>query len=130
MRSLSADIRRDIVIMVTSGENITMVARMFNVSRQTVYNILRSGGHSRKKIGDTVGDKSKIKKLSSEVMALIEYWVRDRDDMTLRRLQERLKAEVGISVSQVAIWKRMKAMKVEWKRGRRSSSRQYHAQAC
>ncbi len=117
MKPLSVDLRQRIVDAVTGGESRTSVARRFCVSCQTVCNILgyleKRGTLEPEKTGSSAN-----KKFTEASLVAMRAWLEEKNDLTLRELQERLAREFVLEVSQVSIWKQLAAMRMTWKKNK------------
>jgi putative transposase len=115
MKPLSVDLRHRILASVAAGESQTSVAKRYQVSRRTVYGLVQLA-----KVGDVEpaphpGNPT-AKKLTPFALELLQNWLQAKSDLTLKKIQRRFRDELGIYVSQTAIWKRMRAMKLTWKK--------------
>ena len=117
MKPLSLDLRQRIVDAVAAGESRSSVARRFQVCCQTVCNLLaylsERGTLESQKTGSTNN-----KKFDAVSLAELRSWVEEKNDLTLEKLQKRLKDEFSLEVSQVAIWKHLTAMQLTWKKNK------------
>jgi transposase len=119
MRPLSLDLRLRITGAVDDKETISGVAARYRVSRQTVYDLLRARSLGALKPRRHPGNPTP-KKMRPETIEAIRRWLREKNDLTLKQLQLRLQQEYQITVSQKAIWMRLKALKLTWKKRRRT----------
>lgn len=127
MRPIAVDIRKRIVAAVANGESRASIARRFRVSRQTVYNLMKTDVEvlETAERGDRKEPASQ-EKLTPGILYLMRTWLEEEGSLTLKQLQLRLRDELGITVSHVAIWKRLKAMRLFPKKLRAPQ----HANAC
>jgi putative transposase len=115
MKPLSIDLRRRILTSVAAGESQTSVAKRYQVSRRSVYSLLQRVKEDDVEPAQHPGNPTP-KKLAPPALELLRKWLQEKSDLTLKKIQRRLRDELGIHVSQTAIWKRMRAMKLTWKK--------------
>lgn len=115
MKPLSIDLRQRIVDAITAGESRSSVARRFCVSYQTVCNLL-AYLEERGTLEPQKSGSSKNKKFDDLSLTALRSWIEDKNDLTLKKIQERLQSEFNLDVSQVAIWKQLTAMRMTWKK--------------
>lgn len=101
MRSYSQDLRDRVLSALSRGEGATAIASRFEVSREWVYDVKRRfekeglrhslpvGGHRVSRIADKE--------------SLIRAWIKERKDMTLVEICERL-LEHGVSIQPSTLW--------------------------
>jgi len=114
---LSLDLRQRIVAAVHAGESKAAVARRFDVCRRTVTN------YARLEAAGALEPKPNIlrplRKFTPQAVEAMKNWInKEKNDLTLAQMQKRLLDEFGISVSQVAVWDRLTAEKMTWKKKR------------
>ena len=116
MKPYSIDLRQRIVDAVKSGESRTSAARRFNVGYVTVLNYLKL---------DALGSleprtqKSRpCRKFTPAALNALKAWLEEKNDLTLKQLQQRLGERFQVYVSQPAIWGRLMAMNLTWKKNR------------
>lgn len=114
MKPFSLDLRQRIVDAVKAGESKASASRRFNVSYSTVRNFLKLDAQGslepRKK------RKRADRKFTPDALAALEAWLKKKNDLTLKQIQERLWADFHIQVSQPSIWERLTAMNLSWKK--------------
>lgn len=115
MKPLSLDLRERILSSVSAGESQTSVAKRYQVSRRTVYSLVRLAKTGDIKPAPHPGNPTP-KKLAAPALEQLQRWLQEKNDLTLAMLQRRFRDELGIQVSQTAIWKRMRAMRFTWKK--------------
>lgn len=114
MKPYSLDLRQRIVNAVKTGESKASVARRFEVSRPTVRCFLKLDAlgslEPRKKNTRT------YRKFTPAALGALKAWLKEKNDLTLKQLQQRLFADFQIHVSQPSIWDRLMAMDLAWKK--------------
>jgi transposase len=116
MKSLPLDTRQRIVNAVKSGETMAHVARLFQVSYSSVMryiNLAAKGSlEPKKRTGRT-----KLK-LTPAIVETIKTWLKEKNDLTLKQIQQKLIEQFQLEVTESAIWYRLVAMKFTWKKKR------------
>lgn len=113
-RPFSLDLRQRIVAAVHAGESRTRVAEKYDVCTKTVANYL-----AREKEGTLEPRRQKPRppeKLTPDALKAMFGWLQEKNDLTLKQLQQRLKEDFAISVTLPAIWKHLVAAKLTWKK--------------
>lgn len=113
-RPLSLDLRQRIVAAAQNGESKLAVARRFGVCNKTVANYLKldaAGSLEPKKRA-----QQPWRKFTDDALDAMKSWLKEKNDLTLKQLQRRLAADFRIHVSHAAIWDRLVAMNLTWKK--------------
>jgi len=114
MKPYSIDLRQRIVNAVKAGESRVSVAKRFNVGYATVRNYLKLDV-----LGALEPQKKKVrpcKKFTPAALDALKAWLEEKNDLTLKQIQQRLAADFQIQVSQPSIWDRLMAMNLSWKK--------------
>lgn len=115
MRPLSLDLRSRIVAAIDDGETVSDVAARYRVSRQTVYTLRRAQANGTLAPKKHPGNPTP-RKLDADAIAALRSWLAEKNDMTLKQIQERMKSECHVTVSRKSIWKRMQALNLTCKK--------------
>ena len=115
MRPLSFDLRSRIVASVNEGHAVCVVAIRYRVARQTVYNLLRAHAQGMLAPAKHPGNPNP-RKLDAKAIAALRQWLAEKNDLTLKQMQERLRQECQVTVSLKSIWNRLRALKLTWKK--------------
>jgi len=113
MRALSIDLRERVLADFDAGMGNEAVARKYRVSSRWVYKIRRQ----REETGDIAPRRGKTgpkPKLVEEHADRLRELVQENPDATLKELRKRL----GVAVSTVTIWRKLKALGFTFKKGR------------
>jgi len=113
-RPLSLDLRQRIVFAVQDGESHLAVARRFGVCNKTVANYLKlkaAGSLEPKKCA-----RRPWRKFTDAALDALKAWLEEKNDLTLKQMQQWLAGKFQIHVSQPAIWERLTAMNLVWKK--------------
>ena len=116
MRPVSQDLRERIVEARASGSSSAEVAERFRVSIRSVdryWQKQREQGHCRaSKIGGYL--RSRLEGHEDTVAA----WIEEKNDLTLETICERLEKQLGIKLGVSALWYRLDAMGLTFKKKR------------
>ena len=116
MRALSQDLRERIVEAREAGSSSAEVAQRFAVSARTVdryWQRQREEGHCR--AGKHGGHlRSRLEGHEDTVRA----WIEEKNDLTLEALCGRLDKQLGIKLGVSALWYRLEAMGLAYKKKR------------
>ena len=115
MLPFSMDLRSRIVAAVGEGEPAAKVALRYQVSLQTVYNYLNAHAQGKLAPAPHPGNPTP-KKLDAPAIAALRRWLEEKNDLTLRQMQARLQKEFRVAVSLKSIWRRLKTLKLTWKK--------------
>ena len=116
MKAFSIDLRQRIVDAVKGGESMASASRRFEVSYSTVRNYLKlvaAGSLEPRKRKTVIFRKLKF---TREALDAMKAWLAEKNDLTLKEIQQRLFERFGISVSLPAICGRLMAMDFGWKK--------------
>jgi transposase len=101
---------------VKSGETMAHVARLFQVSYSSVMryvNLAAKGSlEPKKRTG-----RMKLK-LTPTIVETIRAWLKEKNDLTLKQIQQKLLEQFQLEVTESAIWYRLAALKITWKKKR------------
>lgn len=114
MRPYSEDLRERIIAAKQAGESSQRVAERFAVDVRTVeryWERYREKGHCRK--GQIGGHRRSRLQGHEETVA---SWIEAQPSMTLQELSERCQRELGVSLTVSALWHRLKAMGLAFKK--------------
>ena len=114
MKPYSLDLRQRVVNAMKAGASQAETARRFEISHTSVQNFLKldaSGSLEPKKKKPRRG-----KKFTPAALDALKAWLKEKNDLTLKQIQQRLTAQFQIDVSQPAIWGRLTAMNLSWKK--------------
>lgn len=116
MRALSQDLRERIVEAREAGSSSAEVAQRFAVSVRTVdryWQRQRQQGHCR--AGKHGGHlRSRLEGHEETVRA----WIAEKNDLSLAALCQRLREQLGIKLGVSALWYRLDAMGLTYKKKR------------
>ena len=115
MKAYSLDLRQRIVEAVKSGKDKHSVAEQFKVSYTSVRNYLKldAGGclePTKKK------QTRPLKKFTRESIDAMKTWLEEKNDITLKEIQERLQDEFSIRVTHSSIWERLQVIELTLKK--------------
>jgi transposase len=116
MKSLPLDTRQRIVNAVKSGLTMVHVARVFQVSYSSVRNYVRLDANGSLEPKKRTG-RTKLK-LTPAILETIKAWLKEKNDLTLKQIQQKLFEQFQLEVTEAAIWYRLVAMKLTWKKKR------------
>src|SRR6218665_3993289 len=112
MQAYSHDLRDRVLKAIEQGDRPTDIAKRFEVSRVWVYKVktrLEEGIRHSFQIG---GDR---KSFPHPVEPMLREWIKDRADLTLREMCERL-AEHGITIKAPALWHQLNKWGLSFKK--------------
>src|SRR6218665_4014803 len=112
MQAYSQDLRDRVLKAIEQGDRPTDIAKRFEVSRVWVYQVktrLEEGIRHSFQIG---GHR---KSCLAPVEPMLRAWIKDRADLTLREMCERL-AEHGITIKAPALWHQLNKWGVSFKK--------------
>ncbi|MCL2103006.1 MAG: IS630 transposase-related protein [Syntrophorhabdaceae bacterium] len=107
-RPFSLDLRQRIVNAVKNGESRLSAARRFNVCNKTVAKYLKlnaAGSLEPKKSA-----RRSWRKFTDEAIEALKSWLEEKNDLTLKQLQQRLLDSFQLQVSLPGIWERLTVM--------------------
>ena len=110
----SLDLRRRIVAAVHAGESQLATACRFSVCNKTVGNYLKleaAGSLEPQKRG-----QQPLRKFTPAALDALKIRLEEKNDLTLKQMQQWLAGEFQGHVSQPAIWDRLTAMNLTWKK--------------
>ena len=115
MKAYSLDLRQRIVDAVKEGEDKAIVAQQFKVSLTSVRNYLKLDAAgclepTKKKQTRT------LRKFTTESIDAMKTWLEEKNDLTLKQIQERLHAEFQICVVESSVWNRLQDMELSVKK--------------
>ena len=117
MKPYPIELRQRIVNAVKAGESRKNVAKHFDVGYVTVRNYLKLDA-----LGSLEPRKKKraaiYKKFTPAALDAMKVWLEEKNDLTLKQIQQRLAADFQIQVSRPVIWERLAAMNLSWKKNR------------
>lgn len=116
MKPYSLDLRERIVKAAKTGESHTRIAKRFSVCRTTVSNFVKLDATGSLAPQKKKTQKWRKHKFTPAIIDAMKTWLEEKNDMTLKQIQERLLAEFQIEVSLPSIWARLTAMKLTWKK--------------
>lgn len=113
MQSYSQDLRDRVLRALERGDRPTHIAERFEVSREWVYDVKnrfeKEGLRHRLPVGgyrvSRVADKE----------SLIRGWIKDRADLTLAEISERL-TEHGVTITPSALWYQLDKWNLSFKK--------------
>ena len=116
MKAYSLDLRQRVVNAMKAGESQADTARRFEISHTSVQNFLKLDAagslEPRKK------KKRADRKFTPAALDALKAWLEEKNDLTLKQIQQRLAADFQIHVSRPSIWDRLVAMNLSWKKKR------------
>jgi transposase len=114
MKAFTVELRQRIVNAVKSGESVANVARLFQVSVSTVRNFVRLDAKGslepRKRTGRI------DLKFTPAISEAIKKWLEEKNDLTLKQIQQKIFEQFQVEVSQSGIWRHLTAMNITWKK--------------
>jgi transposase len=113
MRAYSQDLRDRIINALGRAESPTAIAKRFEVSRIWVYQVKRRWEETGRKTSLPMGGhrKSRLEPLE----ATIRSWIKDKPDLTLKEMRERLE-EMRVSIKEPAIWHQLNKWNLSYKK--------------
>ena len=114
MRTYSRDLRERIVAAREDGHSAEEVARLFRVCRRSVERYWKkyraSGTVEPKRRG---GYRRSCMEGHDE---RLRAWINAEKDLTLAQLRERIQSDLGIKVSNTALWHRLERLGLSYKK--------------
>jgi transposase len=114
MQTYSRDLRERIVAARQQGESAQEIARLFRVSKRTVERFwkqyLATGAIEPKPRGGY--RRSRLEKHDRK----LRRWIKEKADLTLAQLQERIARELGIQLGTTALWHRLERLGLSYKK--------------
>jgi transposase len=114
MPTYSRDLRERIVAARTAGHSAEEVARLFRVSKRSVERYWKkyqaTGGVEPKRLGGY--RRSCLEGHDRSLHA----WVKEKKDLTLVELRERILQEFGLKVGNTALWHRLEKLGLSYKK--------------
>ena len=123
MAAYSQDLRDRVLTACLRGERPVNVAARFEVSRAWVYRVWQrfreTGENQSKPIGGY--RRSRLEGFDQ----LLAEWINQQADLTLAEICQRLAVQEGVTISQSALWCRLKCLGYTFKknRGRRRTTK-------
>lgn len=114
MRPYSEDLRERIIAAKQAGDSCQSVAERFAVDVRTVeryWERYREKGHCR--TGQIGGHRRSRLQGHEETVA---SWIEAQPSLTLQELSERCQQELGVTLTVSALWHRLKAMGLAFKK--------------
>ena len=114
MRPYSEDLRARIIAAKKAGESCQNVAERFAVDVRTVeryWERYREKGHCQT---EQIGGHRRSRLHGHE--ETVASWIAAQPSMTLREISERCQQELGITLTVSALWHRLKAMDLAFKK--------------
>jgi transposase len=112
MQAYSQDLRDRVLSAIERGDRPTDIARRYEVSRGWVYQV-------NARLEEGVGHSFQIgghrKSCLAPVEPMLREWIKDRADLTLREMCERL-AEHGITIKAPALWHQLNKWGLSFKK--------------
>jgi transposase len=114
MQTYSRDLRERIVAARQQGESAQEIARLFRVSKRSVERFwkkyLDTGTIEPKQRGGY--RRSRLEKHDRK----LRRWIKEKADLTLAQLQERLARDLGIKLGTTALWHRLARLGLSYKK--------------
>jgi transposase len=114
MQTYSRDLRERIVAARQQGHSAQEIARLFRVSKRSVERFwqkyLATGGVEPKQRGGY--RRSRLEKHDAK----LRRWIKEKADLTLAQLQERLAQDLGIQLGTTALWHRLERLGLSYKK--------------
>ena len=114
MKTYSRDLRERMVAARREGHSAQEIARLFRVSKRSVERFwnkyLATGAIEPKQRGGY--RRSRLEKHDSK----LRRWIRQKADLTLAQLQERILQELGIKLGTTALWHRLERLGLSYKK--------------
>jgi transposase len=114
MRAYSEDLRRRIIAAKAKGESSAEVGKRFAVGARTVeryWQRYRERGHCR---AGKMGGHLRSRLVGHE--ATIGAWIEEQSDLSLEELRARCQKQLGVKLTVSALWYRLKAMGLSYKK--------------
>jgi transposase len=114
MQTYSRDLRERIVAARQQGHSAQEIARLFRVSKRSVERFwkqyLATGGVEPKQRGGY--RRSRLEKHDRQ----LRRWIKEKADLTLAQLQERIAQELGVELGTTALWHRLERLGLSYKK--------------
>jgi len=114
MRTYSGDLRERIVAAREQGHSAQEVARLFRVSKRSVERYwkkyLSTGAVEPKQRGGY--RRSRL----AEHDQRLRDWIKEKKDLTLAQLQERIARDLGVKLGTTALWHRLERLGLSYKK--------------
>ena len=114
MQTYSRDLREPIVAARQQGDSAQEIARLFRVSKRSVERFWRkyldTGAIEPKRRGGY--RRSRLEKHDPK----LRRWIKQKADLTLAQLQERIARELGIKLGTTALWHRLERLGLSYKK--------------
>jgi transposase len=114
VKSYSGDLRERIVAAREQGHSAQEIARLFGVSKRSVERFwnkyLATGAVEPKQRGGY--RRSRLEKHDLK----LRRWIRQKPDLTLAQLQERIAQDLGIKLGTTALWHRLERLGLSYKK--------------
>jgi transposase len=114
MKTYSRDLRQRIVAARQQGHSAQEIARLFGVSKRSVERFwkkyLATGAVEPKQRGGY--RRSRLEKHDRQ----LRRWIKEKADLTLAQLQERIAQELGVELGTTALWHRLERLGLSYKK--------------
>ena len=114
MQTYSRDLRERIVSARQQGDSAQEIARLFRVSKRSVERFWRqylaTGAIEPRQRGGY--RRSRLEKHDPK----LRRWIKEKADLTLAQLQERIARELGIQLGTTALWHRLERLGLSYKK--------------
>lgn len=114
MRTYSGDLRERIVAARELGHSAQEVARLFRVSKKSVERYwkkyLNTGAIEPKQRGGY--RRSRLEEHDQKLRG----WIKEKKDLTLAQLRERIARDLGITLGTTALWHRLERLGLSYKK--------------
>ena len=114
MQTYSRDLRERVVAARSAGQSAQEIARLFRVSKRSVERFWRkyldTGAIEPKQRGGY--RRSRLEKHDRK----LRRWIKQRADLTLAQLQERIAQDLGIKLGTTALWHRLERLGLSYKK--------------
>lgn len=114
MRTYSRDLRERVVAARQKGHSAQEIARLFGVSKRSVERFwkkyLATGAVEPSQRGGY--RRSRLEKHDRQ----LRRWIKEKADLTLAELRERIGHELGIELGTTALWQRLERLGLSYKK--------------
>jgi transposase len=114
MQTYSRDLRERVVAARQQGQSAQEIARLFRVSKRSVERFWRkyldTGAIEPRQRGGY--RRSRLEKHDRK----LRRWIKEKADLTLAQLQERLAQDLGIQLGTTALWHRLECLGLSYKK--------------
>lgn len=114
MQTYSRDLRQRMVAARQQGHSAQEIARLFRVSKRSVERFWKSylatGAVEPKQRGGY--RRSRLEKHDRQ----LRRWIKEKADLTLAQLQERIAQELGVELGTTALWHRLERLGLSYKK--------------